>query len=277
MRDVYNIKKKFAEITQGSIITGCIADGYTGCDVHGCVITARCDLAHSKIDTVHYLPMVCFKDWLHKEMASYIRAGYAKDLKSRLTTQLEHLGLEPGIIERRLLRHDIEKVIERNMSKPKEKKTFMENYDKWLAVQNLEMKQILSEKSGLKLLENEINRMVGHSHGNFYLIEGWKSASDDLRFMVILLRDVKHLTWDCASALPNGILEEEKDEAFFMGNMLAKTPDKRQMYYVDAEIKSPFIEHILQRFANNFLRIGVDDLPKADVSTLYEQAKNILQ
>ena len=31
------------------------------------------------------------------------------------------------------------------------------------------------------------------------------------------------------------------------------------LYHVCAEVRSPFIEHIMQRFSYNFCRVGVDD------------------
>ena len=44
-----------SQLTQGSIINGCIAELLPGEEVFGCVITPRCALSHDgKIETVHY-------------------------------------------------------------------------------------------------------------------------------------------------------------------------------------------------------------------------------
>lgn len=36
-------------------------------------------------------------------------------------------------------------------------------------------------------------------------------------------------------------------------------------YYIQAQVASPFIEHIMQRFSYNFCRVGVKDRDKSQV------------
>ena len=154
----------------------------------------------------------------------------------------------------------------------------MGDYDKFVNVKGCPLSEILSNKAGESLLRTEIERLVGNSNSNFYLIEDWRCTSDNPQFKVILLREIKELSMETALNLPDGIIEEEQTDDFFIANALARTGNKEAFYYVDTEITSPFIEHVLQRFANNFSRIGVEDLPKVEVTNLLvEQSKTILQ
>lgn len=51
------------------------------------------------------------------------------------------------------------------------------------------------------------------------------------------------------------------------------SPDN-DIYRVCAEVNSPFIEHIMQKFSHNFCRIGVDD---RDFTSTYEILLNKIE
>lgn len=74
MRRFYEGKRLTRELTQGSIISHCLADNYTDADnVYGFIITPRCDLVHdAKVAHIHYLPIVDFKDWVKHDGMDYL-------------------------------------------------------------------------------------------------------------------------------------------------------------------------------------------------------------
>lgn len=79
MRQFFKSYRMVRTLTQGSIINNCIADNYAeGLDVYGLIITPRCDLAHEgKVNTVHYLPIVDFDDWLCCDGEAYLLNKWA--------------------------------------------------------------------------------------------------------------------------------------------------------------------------------------------------------
>lgn len=275
MREVYNKKKKYAVITQGSVITGCLAKGYEDCQVWGCIITARCDLAHSKMDVVHYLPIVNFKDWLSHEIVDDIRKGWAAELRNNISNKFNQKKISSGFIDRKLLREDFEKIVRANFKKNIDE--IMEEYDKFQSALTCPISVILNEKKGESALRDEISRLIRNDNNHFYLLEDWYGDNDVSQYKVILLREIKEISLKCALQLPDGIIESEQEHSFFENNNLACSVEKNNFYYVDSEIKSPFIEHILQRFTNNFSRVGVEDLPKAEVlNELVKFSKKVL-
>lgn len=47
-----------------------------------------------------------------------------------------------------------------------------------------------------------------------------------------------------------------------------------QQCYIQTQVASPFIEHIMQRFSYNFCRIGVDDRNKTQITEKLTQIIN---
>lgn len=278
MRQLYNKKPKYSEITQGSIITGCIASKYEGCQVWGCIITARCDLSNKKVGMVHYLPIVCFDDYLRKEILEDLKKEWIKELKSNLGNRMKEKGVSPSFLDRNLGYEDFDTLIRANFNKIREADKFMDDYKKFLGAPNAAIGDIISDSRGEGKLKQEIDRLVSNENTNYYLIEDWSGdKNENQRYKVILLREIKEITLECALSLPDGLLESDISPDYLSGNSLSVSADSSNFYYVDSEINSPFIEHILQRFSNNFIRIGVEDLPKSTVTKqLVEYSKTIL-
>ena len=254
MRDVYLKKPKYSSLTQGSIVRGCVATNYPDSEVWGCIITARCDLSNEKVKTVHYLPIVSFDDWLKNELVDKIRIAWSAALKSKLGDKLKMKKISPSFVDRQLSREDFEKII-RSHFKGKEYQTIMSDYDKWVSSSSCSLKDILSDAIGEGILKSEVNRLIKHDYRSFYLIEDWDPSDVNPGYKVILLHDIKVISLECALQLPDGILENDLSVEDCKNNALAFSEDKSHLYYVDSEIKSPFIEHIIQRFVTNFSRI----------------------
>lgn len=89
MRQIFEIKKNYSQIDQGSIITGCIAEDYPECEAWGCVITPRCDLAHKgKVSTIHYLPIINIDDWVRNEARNVLKRRWIEGLHKYLNNIL---------------------------------------------------------------------------------------------------------------------------------------------------------------------------------------------
>ena len=41
--------------------------------------------------------------------------------------------------------------------------------------------------------------------------------------------------------------------------------EETDLYHICAQVRSPFIEHIMQRFSYNFCRVGVEDRNRLDM------------
>ena len=76
--------------------------------------------------------------------------------------------------------------------------------------------------------------------------------------MVVLLRELKRLEYTIAIGMSSGI--EEKTIAETWKNDLAYSVSRDFLYETEAEIVSPFVEQLMERFSYNFCRIGVEDM-----------------
>ena len=277
MREIFNKKKKYSKITQGTIITGCVSQRYIGCDVYGCIITARCDLANEKVDSVHYLPIISYEDWLKREIFEDFKNEWISNRKKKVIQKLKEHNFPEDFIDRNLTREGLLASISANFKNKKDTDAFIKVYDEWQSAISCNNNKILKEKDTEGVLKRYIEMLVKNERSEWYFIEDWNNNDEDEKYRIILLKEINKISISCALKLPDGILEEDVNDSFYSDNMLARTDDKELMYYVESEIKSPFIEHILQRFSLNFYRIGVEDINTAQVTEkLLEQSKKII-
>ena len=77
--------------------------------------------------------------------------------------------------------------------------------------------------------------------------------------------------------IKSGVPESMLAELDLKYNDLFLTNDPNNFFWVQAEINSPFIEHIMQAFVYNFSRIGVDDRPGKTIDYLFNSVINTIQ
>ena len=260
MRQIFEIKKNYSQIDQGSIITGCIAEDYPECEAWGCVITPRCDLAHEgKVSTIHYLPIINIDDWVRNEARNVLKRRWIEGLHKYLNNKLKEVGVNDGFLDTGLSDDDILKVAKTLIKKEKAYQEFEEKYFLYRLQTEENFKKSLLDNQQKGILKTLIKDLVKGNVHSFYFIESWNN-SDKYPYKVILLRDVRRIRYDIAMKIAKGLFEEEmlQDEIKF--NDLSLSKNKDNLFYINSQIKSPFIEHILQSFSYNFCRVGVEDL-----------------
>jgi hypothetical protein len=92
------IPTRFSHLTQGALFTCAKAEGYTGCEVHGLIITARCDAEHDKVPVHNYIPVVRFADWLSRD---FVRIACGRDtaqLEANFATTLKSVSMSASIL-----------------------------------------------------------------------------------------------------------------------------------------------------------------------------------
>jgi len=260
MRHVFEIKKNYNQIDQGSIITGCIAEDYSGYEVWGCVITPRCDLAHKgKVSTIHYLPIINIDDWVKNEAKNVLKRKWIEELCKYLNNKLKEVGVGEDFLDSGLSDDDILKVARTLITKEKAYQEFEEKYFLYRSQTEENFRKSLlgtQQKGSLKTLIKDLVKGNVHS---FYFIESWND-SDKYPYKVILLRDVRRIRYDIAMKIAKGIFEEDMLQDEIRLNDLSSSENNDNIFYIHSQIKSPFIEHILQSFSYNFCRVGVEDL-----------------
>src|SRR4051812_2826386 len=98
------IAPKLGSLTQGTIFSCARAEDYDGCRVHGLVITARCDIAQSKVPVFNYLPIVTLDDWIHRDGRSILCDRLRRSVIGQMKRVLRSCGHAESILQTELPR-----------------------------------------------------------------------------------------------------------------------------------------------------------------------------
>ena len=256
---------KIGVMTQGSIINGCIAEDFPNEQVYGCIVTPRCALGHQgKVNTVHYIPVVPFKRWFEQIALPNIRCRWKNEIKRKINNQFETNNLGKGIMDANLSYDDLCAIVN-TISKEKEKNKIKESLDTYYDKDVNSFKRYVNEGKGL--VSGYLKELKENKLTSFYLIESWDVVNMPNHF-VMMLRDIRRLQKDVADKIRIGVSEIDITPIDLCHNDLYVSPNKDNFFWVEAQIASPFVEHILQAFMHNFSQIGVDDIANDTVEQL---------
>lgn len=265
-------------LTQGTIITGIRSDKYPNIRCNGVVISARCDLANCKISKIYYLIAVPSDEWLlSDEGFNIVLTQKQNELEDKLQTKFSGSGLDWSTLksfsieefatvirDREVgLKCNTDKILDdfqtfKNYTskslKTKEKKTILQN----------ETKSVTS--SLLKIANGQMMHYI-YVPENAYI----KNAGIN-RGLIVDLQELEYISIKDAERLANceidiqnkDLSEIDKrryDNCFFL-------MDWPGYAMPEFDIASPWIEYIMQRFSNAFIRIGVDGPQKEDVQSM---------
>ena len=257
-RTIYKAKHKLGELTQGSIINGCIAECFPGEEVYGCIITRRCAMGHKgKTDTVHYLPMVPFKRWFEVMGKPAIKQQWKKNLRNTIDTKFKNAKAGEKIMDIDLQVADLKALCDKHIKKEKEKQELNNLLDQYFDIDTKAFDEYI--KQGQGLVHEHLKALIGNQNAAYYLIESW-DKNDANSHYVIILDDIRHLQFDVAMKIKDGVEQSDLPAGIFKANDLYQSNVRDGIYWVEAEIVSPFIEHIVECFAHNFVKIGVEDI-----------------
>ena len=256
-------------LTQGLVLYG-IRSVYYNSPCYGIVITARCDLAQSKVDTVHYLTAVSLNDWILTDCLKMVTNEIVKESQRALTKWMEEKSLNPKLIKT-LGPQNLRVILEEYESDRNRKRQILRFIEKWELCVNIFCKKIKLSKV-IKLLnedesfrtkkDNKINLILKNQLTGYYFIPGPEININDHLGLVINMRDINQLDVETINKLLNGEIDcrilSNFDRAALSNYFYLESKDD-YAYWVTV-IPSPRIEHILQYFTQMFSRIGLEDL-----------------
>ena len=251
MRKFYEGPRLTRNLTQGSIINHCLADNYNDVeDIYGFIITPRCDLAHeSKVTHVHYLPVVDFKDWIEHDGKDYLFNKWLRKKKEKFESKCKVYQIPMSHFSY----SHYEKMANTLICNKSDKDDFLSLA---LIVTNplKDNSEFLSHINKRDIKTQLVKDLLEDKIAAFYLIEDWGKNTNNHK--VILLRELKRISILTTQKIYHGL---DLSEIIEGKKKLKKTSDSEDLCQVCAQIASPFVEHIMQRFSHNFCRIGVDD------------------
>lgn len=260
MRRFYQTLPLVKPVTQGSIINHCIADNYQGKEVYGMIITPRCDLGHQgKVNTVHYLPIVDFEDWIKVDGEDYFYNKWSQKKSKKFKDKCQDLSFPDNIQKQELY----VKMADKKISDKGRRDSFKKMVANYFNI-NRNSTDFANYKMKSDTKKSLVDNLVEDKLPAYYLIEDWEPQKK--RLFVILLRDLKRISINTVKLLNTKVVKSQINP---MSDDLDIDHIENDFFQVCSLIASPFVEHIMQHFSHNFCRIGVEDRD-------FENTKNLL-
>lgn len=281
IRNIYFEKPIVNRMTQGSIINGCVADAFPGEEVYGLIITPRCDVSHEgKVDSVHYLPVVPFERWFEAIAKPKIKEIWKKTIYSQLNDQFKSAKIGEDVMSAGFSYDDLQKICDEKVRKDSTKDKIKSLLNSYFSKEEDDFNYYLLEGEGKDEKKHELIKYLSKLEGNniapYYLLEAWTDYGQE-KHLVVLLREVHRIQFSTAMIIKAGASEAMLEGLDLKYNDLFVKNDPKNFFWVQAEINSPFIEHIMQAFVYNFSRIGVDDRPGKTIDYLFNSVKTTIQ
>lgn len=267
MSEIYS-NERFFKLTQGSIITNCVCSLGDDIDVWGFIITARCDCTNSKVDYVYYLPIVNFGDWFCKTKK---QACYDKWLDQKRQTLFEKLN---AVNKNNISNYDvfsrseIESMLHDTKSKLRDE--ILSLHDELYIDNTKEFVNHVKTQTKFTIIKDDIKRITENNDNYYLIIPDWQPLRKD-KHKIILLREIKRIKLCIAQAIEGQRYTIVDVEGFDADENDIKKTYPTNIYCIDKQMLSPYVEYVMQRFAHNFTRIGIDRLPTATPENLLKE------
>lgn len=285
--------RDYGRITQGSILNNVRVAQFPGVSFLGIIVTARCDIANCKVPKFHYLTAATIKDWIRTEgLLLAIQKYYDSEIKQilqewknlpnhqemiyysldKIKESISDACVIEGYTEKSLCAKK-KKTIERLESLRKFTKNTLTESD---ADEFLKIERI--HKQTMNILEEVIGEK--RQHYCFLPHQGYNEVSPEnpnreYDGIIINLLDINVLDYPTAEKIESQDLDFDKltSEQIEKYNKMFFLTKSHDIIYPETIIRSPYLEWVMQKFSNAFIRIGVD-YPDKD-KTVSHWKKNI--
>lgn len=279
---------KNKEFDQGTIFSCAVANNYEPCQVFGLVISARCDIAHAKIQHINYLPIVTFKDWLFRDFIDILDDRVSKQVKNELKELLQQKGFSPSVLEVYDFDHISTSLFKDSPNITKKDNDKMEkfklNYKLLLDIKQSRMSNGFIDKSQYSLIclnfgkncSKIVEECLSNKLMGFYFLPSIQDDDGECGY-VVLMRQIQSISFDLIKQIVDGF-----DKIYFENILLKNFPSsEHSLKFLNnddfamplSKLKSPNLEHLMQSFSLVFSRIGIDDLEKEYFENFWSRCK----
>lgn len=262
IRDMIDTKDD-KTLSQGSIFNCAYSENYPHEEILGLVISARCDIANQKkIRFYNYIPTIPFKQWREREIWRLLK----EQVYNSIDNSINELIVKSNFSAENLIVYGYDRILEKIKSesrlKQKEIDRLVDLKTKINLLENHQEYKLIAGKFQ-KDLTKIVDDIIKNKTSDYFFIDNLEGYGP----LIVNLREIKELNIDIARSLPSGI-ELDKNTSYQGLN----PNSKNKLCSIVGQLKSPYIELLMQRFSNNFIRIGVDDPHKLLLTLTMETA-----
>lgn len=257
LRDMIDVADD-KNLSQGTIFNCAHCNSYPDNEILGLIITARCDIANKdKVKFYNYIPAIPFAFWKNKDLHVLLKKKTYKENLKKLTD----LICTAGFSENNAITYGLDKIIDTIVSQEKMKEKQIYSL--------LTLKTKIDCLNGTgdyqethKIFPEEIKKILfeiaENKNSDFFMLDRVAGYGT----VIVNLREIYELDLRTARQIPDGIEIDGKESYLGLNKNLGN-----KFCSIVGQMKSPYIELLIQRFANNFTRIGVTN-PNESLSTL---------
>ena len=270
MSNIYSNERVF-KLTQGAIITNCITSLGNEVDTWGFILTARCDCENKKVTDVYYLPIINLGDWFQLYEKKRLYDIWVNKQREQLVQKLNRITKSKVLDYTIFSKFEIEQVLKLYGSGEKDCKEVLLLYNNLQEDNQEPFIEYLRTNEQYNEIKADIDRLSKNQDNNFLLIPDWQHYRKT-HHKVIILKEIKRLKSNIAFAFEDpcySIIDQPNFNIY--ENDLKTTPT--DIYCIEKLMLSPYVEDVMQRFAYNFARIGIDRLATATNENLFKEIK----
>jgi arsenate reductase-like glutaredoxin family protein len=271
------------EFVQGTIFTCGLSDSYPDEPALGMLITARCDTAQDKAEVYNYIPIVPVEAWIKKDALEIVAKRALANGLGGMKSALSDAGMAPSIVD--FVEHNLI-LNELRAGTSKQEKSIATRFEQALkamrsASEVLEKTDRSAAESLSFLAANDglyrgvIKDLLTNALAECHYLER-SEIGEETKGYVALMREIRFMSAALGKRIAVGLDAKEFEslaETFSPGLNHVRFSPEHDFAMPLSCISSPYIEFIMQRFANLFSRIGVADIPKDRITEAHSWVK----
>jgi len=257
-------------ITQGSVIHGIRSKKYNDCSCSGIVVSARCDLANSKIQTVYLVSALKVEQWIIEVGVFEAMEDLIRQRRGTLAKWAQQHGYDMGSLEEFSI-GDIERNINIVCEHNKERTELLSKWKEFFALKQLGHSKspldIDSHRDAiLKFAKQKVKDICKSAYGHYCFIPASTIQRDSQEGdgFIVDLQDILALPIELIRKIQeddcDGMILANDERILLDGYLYL--PHDYDFATVIGTLPSPWVEWLLQCFSNSFVRIGVDRTPE---------------
>lgn len=264
------------QITQGTIINGIRSERYPNIPCYGVIISARCDIANCKIPKIHLLSALSVGQWIEEVGIRLAFEEILKIKRNELKKWAENHNINFSILDSFSIQE-----INKNIAVAEKKSRQDAIQNKWIEYLNL--KELLSEqlipfehpsyKDAQKKAKDKFKDILNEKNVHYCFVPAAAYCKTEQKGggIVVDLLDLYQYPLGLMEKLQKNELDVmvlQPDECAALNEkVFLEQPD--DFVTIIAQIKSPWIEWLMQRFSFSFIRIGVDKPSDEDIDRIF--------
>ncbi|MEL7657818.1 MAG: hypothetical protein AAGU75_18140 [Bacillota bacterium] len=266
------------ELDQGTVLYGCRSQKYPDLCCYGVIITARCDIANKKVAKLYYLTAIDAQEWICTNFA------YQQAYKNAISSKVKAFTDQAkkcfnGELLLRMPKEDAELIIDSEETMSSKQKDSLKSDLEEVAPYVIADKDDTTRKALIKCNPKPATDYLskigkGEITHYYYLPQvAYLNGSERSKGIIVDLQEIASITMEDARQILTpgidyrlfGTYDFEKRKRYTQYFWLQNNED---FVAVEGAIRSPWCEHLMQRFSFAFTRIGINGASNHDFENL---------